>query len=47
VGDGFLEKHAFLAVADDTPVVHSGGSLFVRFLRGFLVGPHAITLADH
>ena len=46
MGDGFLEKRAFLAVADHTPVVHSG-SLFVSFLRGFLVGPHDTTLADH
>jgi len=47
VGDGFLKKRAFLAIADNTPVVHSGVSLFVRFLRGFLVGPHVTTLADH
>ena len=47
VGDGFLEKRAFLAVADNTPVVNSGMSLFVSFLRGFLVGPHFTTLADH
>lgn len=47
VGDGFLEKRAFLAVADNTPIVHSGVRLFVSFLRGFLVGPHVTTLADH
>ena len=47
VGDGFLEKRAFLAIADNTPAVHSGVSLFVSFLRGFLVGPHVTTLADH
>lgn len=47
VGDGFLEKRAFLAVADDTPFVHPGRGLFVSFLRGFLVGPHVTTLADH
>src|SRR5688572_2938564 len=47
VGDGFLEKRAFLAVADNTPIVHSGMRLFVSFLRGFLVGPHVTTLADH
>ena len=47
VGDGFFEKCAFLAVADNTPLMHPGGSLFVSFLRGFLVGPHVITLADH
>jgi hypothetical protein len=47
VGDRFLEKRAFLAIADNTPVVHSGVSLFVSFLRGFLVGPHVTTLADH
>ena len=47
VGDGFLEKRAFFAVADNAPFVYSGGSLFVSFLRGFLVGPHVTTLADH
>jgi hypothetical protein len=47
VGDGFLEKRAFLAIADNAPAVHSGVSLFVSFLRGFLIGPHVTTLADH
>lgn len=47
MGDGFLEKGAFLAVTDNTPVVASGVSLFVSFLRGFLIGPHVTTLADH
>jgi hypothetical protein len=27
--------------------VHPGGSLFIGFLRGFFVGPHVTTLADH
>jgi hypothetical protein len=27
--------------------VYPGGSLFVSFLRGFLIGPHVTTLADH
>ena len=47
VGDGFLEKRAFLAIADNPLLVYAGGSLFVSFLRGFLIGPHVITLADH
>src|SRR6266550_2100760 len=47
VGDCFLEKRAFLAVADNTPFVYLGRSLFISFLRGFFVGPHATTLADH
>ena len=47
MGDGFFEKGAFLAVADNTPIVASGVSLFVSFFRGFLVGPHVTTLADH
>jgi hypothetical protein len=47
VGDGFLEKRTFLAVADNTPFMRSGGSLFVSFLRGILIGPHVTTLADH
>jgi hypothetical protein len=47
VGDGFLEKRTFLAIADNTPIMHSGMRLFVSFLRGFLVGPHVTTLADH
>jgi hypothetical protein len=47
IGDGFLEKGAFLAVADNSPFMHAGGSLFVSFLGGVLVGPHVTTLADH
>ena len=47
MGDGFLEKGAFLAIADNTPVVASGVGLFDSFLRRFLVGPHVTTLADH
>ena len=47
VGDGFLEKRAFLAITDHPLLVYTGGSLFVSFLRGFLIGPHVTTLADH
>jgi hypothetical protein len=47
VGDGFFEKRTFLAIADNAPVLHSGGSLFISFLKGFLISPHVITLADH
>ena len=47
VGDGFLEKRALLAVADNPPFVQPGGRLFVNFFGGFLVRPHVTTLADH
>jgi hypothetical protein len=46
VGDGFFEKRAFLAVSDHTTAMRPGGGFSVRFLRGFLVGPHSTTLAD-
>jgi hypothetical protein len=47
VGDGFLEKCTFLAVAYNTPFLHPGRSLFVSFLRGFLIDSHVTTLADY
>jgi hypothetical protein len=47
VRDSFLEQRAFLAVADNTPFVHSGRSLLISFLKGFLIGPHGTTLSDH
>ncbi len=46
VGDGFFEKRALLTVPDDTLLVGPGRGLLIRLMRGFLVGPHALTLAD-
>jgi hypothetical protein len=45
--DGVFEERALLAVPDDTPLVPSGGILFIGFYGRFFVSPHVTTLADH
>jgi hypothetical protein len=45
VRDRFFEECAFLAIADDTPLISTQGCFLVRFLGGSLVGPHVINLS--